>query len=567
MANKPKPPLGQLLLEKNIITQEQLNSALQKQEETGELLGTILLKLGFVDEENILLPVLADQLGIEWMCLKEINIEKNIIKLIPPQFASHYKIMPVSLEEDALIIATAHPLDIDIIDGVGLIFPSKVKTVLASEKDVAESIRKYYGVGADTIDQMMGSASALRQEQTSMVDNIEEIDSDASIGKFINQILLEAYKDRATDIHIEPFENELKVRYRVDGVLYDTQVPANIWHFKDSINSRIKIMSNLNIVEKRLPQDGRFKVKVGDIDLDLRVSFLPTQYGESVVIRILSSTRLYSLKELGLSEVHLKKLNELIKKPHGIIFVTGPTGSGKTTTLYSCLSQLNNAEKKIITIEDPIEYQLKGITQIQINPSIGLTFAMGLRSMLRHDPDIMMVGEARDLETAEIAVQIALTGHLIFSTLHTNDAASAVTRLLDMGVESYLIVSAVECFIAQRLVRLICPKCKEKATVTDDVLKDFGLSSSDMTEKPIYEGKGCEACNFTGYYGRKGIYEFLFLDDEIKEMIISRASATQIKNKAVQLGMQTLLQNGWDMIKEGLTTPSEVIRVTKEEGT
>jgi type II secretion system protein E len=566
MNTKTKIPLGQLLVENRVITQEQLDIALKKQKETGELLGAALLTLGFVGEESVFIPILAEQLGVEFVNLRNQDILKDTIAQIPAKFATYYKIMPIHFKEETLTVATTHPLDINIIDAVGLVAPYKVKTVLASEKDIAEAIRKYYGVGAETIDQMMTSVQIDRDKETG-TENIEEIDSEASIGKFINQILLEAYKDRATDIHLEPYENDLKIRCRVDGVLVDARVPANIWHFKDSINSRIKIMSNLNIAEKRLPQDGRFQVKVGDVDLDLRVSFLPTQFGESVVIRILSSTKLYDMQDLGLSQKELQILDDLIRKPHGIIFVTGPTGSGKTTTLYSCLSKVNQSDRKIITIEDPIEYQLKGITQIQINPAVGLTFARGLRSMLRHDPDIMMVGEVRDLETAEIAIQIALTGHLVFSTLHTNDAVSGVTRLIDMGVEPYLITSVVECFVAQRLVRRICPKCKQSVKITPEMMKDFGLDEKNAGVTNVYEGKGCEHCNFTGYFGREGIYEFLLLNEKIEELILTRASASQIKNKAVSSGMKTLLEHGWEKVCRGITTPAEVLRVTTEKST
>jgi len=564
MSVHPKLTLGQLLLQNKVINSEQLAAALEQQQQTGELLGNILLKLGFVEDESVFLPVLASQLGVEFVNLKELSVSSDIIKRIPARFATYFKVLPIAFKDGTLTIATAHPLNVSILDGIRSIVPTKVRAALAGEKDVLEAIREYYGVGAETIDQMMGTIR-IDDNLEKAVDDIEEIDSEASIGKFINQILLTAYRDRATDIHIEPFENDLTVRYRVDGVLYDAQVPANIFHFKDSINSRIKIMSNLNIAEKRLPQDGRFKVKVGDVDLDLRVSFLPTQFGESVVIRILTSNKLYDLPELGLSPQEMALLDDLIKKPHGIIFVTGPTGSGKTTTLYACLSHLNKSDCKIITIEDPIEYQLKGIVQLQVNPVIGFTFAAGLRSMLRHDPDIMMVGEVRDLETAEIAIQSALTGHLVFSTLHTNDAASGITRLVDMGIEPYLICSSVECFIAQRLVRLLCPKCKTPARISSSVAEDFGLTPAEVAGVTVYEAHGCKACNGTGYHGRESIYEFLMIKDEIRELVVARASATQIKKAAVNSGMKTLLMHGWEKVKAGITTPSEIIRVTKED--
>ncbi len=556
--------LGQLLIEKKIITVEQLEIALKKQKETGKLLGVTLLELGFITEEAMFLPILAGQLGVDYINLKEVQISAEAISKIPARFATHYKIMPLEFKGGTLTIATTRPLDIQTQDELGLVVNARLKTVLSSEKDILEAVRTYYGVGAETIEQMMGSVQPTARIGEE-VAHIDEIDSDASIGKFLNQILLEAYRDRATDIHIEPFEDELKIRYRVDGVLYDAKVPKNIIHFKDSINSRIKILSNLNIAEKRLPQDGRFKVRVKDLDLDLRVSFIPTPYGEGVVLRLLKTSTLYSLEQLGLSPDELKILERLIDRPHGIVFVTGPTGSGKTTTLYACLSKINTEDQKIITIEDPIEYQLKGITQIHVNPKIGLTFAAGLRSILRHDPDIIMVGEVRDVETAEISIQCALTGHLMFSTLHTNDAASGITRLLDMGVEPFLISSTVECFIAQRLVRILCPKCRQPLEVSAEILKDFGESAEKNPSLSIYQEKGCEACNFTGYSGRKAIYEFLVMNEAIRQLVMERSSANRIKEKAIECGMKTLRQAGWEKVKKGLTTPQEVIRVTQEE--
>lgn len=564
MGGPSKFPLGKLLIEKGIITSQQLDIALKKQTETGGLLGAILLELGFVDEETVFLPILAGQLGIDFIRLADMAIPQDVIQKIPVKFASHYKIMPVKMEGDTLTVATNQPGDVRIFDEIGLIVNARLNLVLASEKDILEAIRRYYGLGAETIEQMMGTVNPQAYAQTE-VANIEEIDSEASISKFLSQILLEAYKDRATDIHIEPFEDELQIRYRIDGVLYDARVPRNIKHFKDSIASRIKVLSNLNIAEKRIPQDGRFKVRVGETDLDLRVSFLPTPYGESVVLRILNAARLYSLEDLGFSSEEQAILEGLIKKPHGIIFITGPTGSGKTTTLYSCLSRINTGKRKIITIEDPIEYQLKGITQIQIHPAVGLTFATGLRSMLRHDPDVMMVGEVRDMETAEIAIQVALTGHLIFSTLHTNDAASGVTRLLDMGVEPYLITSTVECFIAQRLVRIVCPQCRQSVKISQEMMREFALEITIDPETTIYESKGCEACGFTGYSGRQAIYEFLICDEQIRQLVMERCAASRIKKKAVERGMKTLRQAGWEKVLKGLTSPQEVIRVTQEE--
>ncbi len=563
MSIRSKFPLGQILIEKGIITQEQLDEALVKQEETGDLLGAVLLGLGFVDEETMFLPIVAGQVGVDFVDLKKKNPSKEALAMIPAKFATHYKVIPVDYQNNTLILAMTNPSDIQTLDEVSLVVNARISPVLASEKYIVEAIRKYYGVGAETIEKMMDTVDDTSIVET--IDNIEETNSEASISKFLNQMLLEAYRDRATDIHIEPFEKDLQIRYRVDGILYDAKVPSNIYHFKDAINSRIKILSNLNIAEKRMPQDGRFKVRVGRMDLDLRVSFLPTAYGESVVLRILNTAQLFQFEDLSLSDQERSILEGMVTKSHGIVFITGPTGSGKTTTLYSCLSRINTEEKKIITIEDPVEYQLKGITQIQINPSIGLSFAHGLRSMLRHDPDVMMVGEVRDIETAEISIQVALTGHLVFSTLHTNDAATGVARLIDMGVEPYLITSTVECFIAQRLIRVLCPKCKQPVKNFEEVAQEYKNYLGQGKETPVYYSKGCEDCKNTGYQGREAVYEMLLINEDISKVIMERATADQIKEKAVELGMRTLAMSGWEKVKRGVTTPEEVIRVTQEE--
>ncbi|MBF0479711.1 MAG: Flp pilus assembly complex ATPase component TadA [Candidatus Omnitrophica bacterium] len=552
--------LGQLLVNKKIITPEQSAAALNKQKSTGQLLGVVLLELGFVDEQKVFFPILAEQCGIPYLDLNNFIIPRGVIEKIPAKLALHYKIIPVSLDKNHLVIATADPLNIQILDEIAAEADCPIKAVLSTEKDILEAIRKFYGVGAETIEKMMGSAQPTKQPEQ-LVSRLDDPGSEATISRFLNQILMEAYQSRATDIHIEPYEDELKIRYRIDGVLHNAKIPQDIKHFKDSIVSRIKVLSNLNIAERRTPQDGRFKVRAENIDLDLRVSFLPTQFGEGLVLRILNTAKLYSLEDLGLRPDEKTILETLIKKQHGIIFLTGPTGSGKTTTLYSCLSKINTEDHKILTIEDPIEYQLKGIMQIQINPGVGLTFAKGLRSMLRHDPDIMMIGEVRDTETAQIAVQIALTGHLVFSTLHTNDAASGVARLLDMGVEPYLITSTVECFIAQRLIRVICPHCKQ---ISKEPLEGF----KDQAEgKPviIYEGKGCEKCSHTGFFGRQAIYEFLLIDDHIRKLVLERTSAERIREAAIINGMKTLLHSGWEKVKAGITTPQEILRVASQD--
>ncbi|NQT95067.1 MAG: Flp pilus assembly complex ATPase component TadA [Candidatus Omnitrophica bacterium] len=524
------------------------------------------MKLGFINEEK-LYPVLSEQLKIPYVKIKDLAIAPEAFEKLPARYACHYKLIPVKFEKDTLTIAVADPLDVRTLDDLKLLLGCDVVGILATESDISEGIRKYYGIGAETIEEIVDTGDMTEKIalQTRKTEDIEDLVEDASIIKFVNQILVQAVKDRVTDIHIEPYEDELKVRYRVDGVLYDISIPQNIRYFQAAIVSRIKIMAGLDIAERRLPQDGRMKIKVGGEELDLRISILPTQFGESVDIRLLSGTMLYSLERLGLFPSDLGIIEDIIKKPHGIIFVTGPTGSGKTTTLYACLSNINKKDRKIITIEDPIEYQLKGVTQIQIHPRIGLTFATGLRSMLRHDPDIMMVGEVRDFETAEITIRVALTGHLVFSTLHTNDAAGGIARLLDMGVEPYLAASSVECFAAQRLVRLVCSHCKIEKKPDKEVLKEFGIKEKNINKVTIYEGKGCESCKFTGYRGRTGIYEFLLIHEEIRDLVLHRASADQIKKKALELGMHTLRMDGWEKVKKGLTTINEIIRVTEED--
>lgn len=560
--------IGQILISEGIITPEQLEAGLEEQKKTGEFICTVLARMGFAPEERVF-NILSRQLRIPYLKLRDKQIELSVIRRVPAKFASHYKIIPVELSGNILTIAMADPRDIRTLDDIRLLLGLEVKPVLASEFEINDAIRKYYGVGAETLEKIIAkrpdSEELVAPEEA--VEDLEAMADEASIIKFVNQIFSEAVKERATDIHIEPFQDELRVRLRIDGALYAISVPQAIRYFHPAIVSRIKIMSHLNIAERRLPQDGRIKIKIENAELDLRISTIPTAFGEAVHIRILNPQFFLELETLGLSTEDLKLIQDvIIKKPHGIIFVTGPTGSGKSTTLYASLARINSTKIKIITIEDPVEYQLKGVNQIQVNPKIGLTFAAGLRHMLRHDPDVMMVGEVRDFETAEIAIRAALTGHLVFSTLHTNDAAGAVTRLIDMGIEPFLVSSSIECLIAQRLVRLICPKCKALVKPKAEILsqiKPAELGSRKNVE--FYEGKGCEACKFTGYYGRTGIYEILPITQPVRELILQRASSQQIKQKAVACGMRTLRQDGLEKVFAGLTTFSEVVRVTQQE--
>ncbi|MBI4313970.1 MAG: type II/IV secretion system protein, partial [Candidatus Omnitrophica bacterium] len=412
---------------------------------------------------------------------------------------------------------------------------------------------------------------SIRTAEKSQVktENLESSSEDASVIRLVNQILQEAVRQGATDIHIEPFREDMSLRYRVDGRLYDTPASPDLKYFYQAIISRIKIMAGLDIIERRLPQDGRARISVGDQELDLRVSVLPTLYGENVVIRMLPSSMILGMDRIGLSPAHLKIIEQLIQMPHGVIFVTGPTGSGKTTTLYACLNQLNSRDRKIVTIEDPVEYELKGITQIQVNPRINLTFARALRNMLRHDPNVMMVGEVRDRETAEITIQAALTGHLVFSTLHTNDAVGAVARLQDMGIESYLVASAVKAFVAQRLVRLICQNCKEPVPM-EVMVSSTHLSATELqgrmgSSEKFFRGKGCNSCRQTGYHGRTAIYEMLLLNAPLQQKVIQKASAQEVQSLAFPKGRGMLLEDGWDKIRQGLTTLDEVLRVIQLE--
>lgn len=567
MQTKDSILIGQMLVEEGIITAEQLDAGLKEQKKTDDFICTTLVKLGFAPVQKVF-SALSRKLNIPYVKLNDIEIDPLVIQKVPAKFSSHYKIIPLEFKDSNLVIAMTDPLDIRTLDDIRLILGLEVKGALASELEIQEAIRKYYGVGAETLEQIISDKSPAQDLEAGKdkVEDLEDLAEEASIIKFVNQILSEAIKDRATDIHLEPFQDELRTRIRVDGVLYDINIPETIKYFHSAIVSRIKIMAHLDIAERRLPQDGRIKIRVNEEELDLRISVLPTAFGEAVHIRILSPQFFLELEKLGLLPVDLKIIEEMIKKPHGIIFVTGPTGSGKSTTLYACLARINSNAVKIITIEDPIEYQLKGVNQIQVNPKIGLSFATGLRHMLRHDPDVMMVGEARDFETAEIAIRAALTGHLVYSTLHTNDAAGAVTRLLDMGIEPFLVSSSLECLIAQRLVRLICPKCKiplkSKNEILEEIKKDIDFEPQEVE---LYTGEGCEECRFTGYRGRTGIYEVLTVTEPIRELILTRASSQQIKQKAISQGMRTLRQDGFNKVIMGLTTFSEAARVTQQE--
>ncbi len=561
--------LSEALVKAGFFSEAEINKV---SSQAGDNLRSYLLKNNLILEEKIL-KALGAWLNIEVIDLKALTIDKKVIERVPVRFTWYYKFMPVKIEQKILTLAVFYPLEVRAQDEIRVHLGFEPKFVLAKEHEVVETIKKYYGLAADTIDRILTKEpirkTASFSERDSQVEDIEGTLEDPSVTKLVNQIILEAYQKRATDIHIEPYRNKVRFRYRIDGVLIDANLPEEIKHFLQPVLSRIKIMANLSIVEKRLPQDGSAVVKTKDQTLDLRVSTIPTPNGESLVIRILpAQVILFSLERLGLGEENVKILRTLIQKPHGIILVTGPTGSGKTTTLYACLNEINSPVRKIITIEDPIEYELEGVTQIQVNRKVELDFATGLRSILRHDPDVIMVGEVRDLETAEIAIRTALTGHLVFSTLHTNDAASGVTRLVDMGIEPYLVASSVEAFVAQRLVRIICPHCKEEdLNSLDEVRSEIAqaLNMADPKDVKIYRGKGCDRCNQTGFYGRTAIHEILVMNDVIRTAILEKPRADYVQKIACQYGMNTLRHSGWRKVLAGLTTPAEVMNVTTKD--
>ncbi len=553
--------IGEVLIKKGLITQEQLEVALKESQRTGEVIGKILVRMSFITQEE-LLSGLVEQLSIPFYpSLKDIPISPDLIKTVPAKFVLHYRFMPLKLNGKVLTIAVSDPLAVWPMEDLKLHLGYDVERVLSPEHEILSAIKRHYGVVADTVEEILvkGEVKEEKRKETAKIEEIEDLGKpaqDASVIKLVNQILSEAISSHATDIHVEPYRNTVRVRNRIDGILYEMRVPEQIKYLHQAIVSRIKILSNLNVVERRLPQDGRAIIKVQDQQVDLRISIIPSLYGENVVIRILPVHLLFNLDDLGFIPEDRKRMEALMDSPHGIIFLTGPTGSGKTTTLYACLSRLNKESVKIITIEDPIEYEVMGITQFQVRPEIGLTFANTLRSILRHDPDVMMVGEVRDLETAELAIRTALTGHLIFSTLHTNDACSGATRLLDIGIEPYLVASSVNAFIAQRLIRVICPSCKMERD-SKDLLPDIFKGAK------VWQGKGCESCKFIGYQGRTAIYEILLVSEEIQEMILKKESASQVKKKAKALGFKTLTEAGIEKVKSGITTVEELIRVTQ----
>jgi type II secretion system protein E len=562
MRKRKDYPIGEALIKQGFVSLEAVEEAIKLQEKTGEYLGELLIRLGYLKETEFL-EVLSTQLGIPYVSLRGAKVSPEALAKVPARLASHYLVFPLSYQDNRITLCVRDPSDLKALDELKAFLGCEIDLVLSDREAIRSAIKRYYGVGAEVLEQMRETEKgreSVSSTQGISFDRIDEATDEATVVQLVNHLLLDAKHSRATDIHLEPFENQFKVRYRVDGILYEAKVPAEIRHFQSAIISRLKVMARLDIAERRLPQDGRILVKTKEGELDLRISILPTPLGESVVIRLLSPTMLLSLEKLGLLRENLDRLEELLKRPHGIVFLTGPTGSGKTTTLYACLHFLNTEDRKIVTIEDPIEYQLKGIIQIQVHPKIGLTFSQGLRSMLRHDPDVMMVGEVRDLETAEITIRTALTGHLVFSTLHTNDAAGAITRLLDMGVEPYLVASSIQCVIAQRLVRVLCLRCKKEHKAKSSAQLRI---PEDYQGESYYLGEGCKECNGTGYFGRTAIHEMMVMDDEIQELIMKQTATSEIKKLALKKGMKALRQDGFEKVRTGTTTIDEVLRVSQ----
>jgi general secretion pathway protein E len=556
------------LVEKGVLNEKDLADALKLVDITGDSLDTVLRSKGYL-AENVLLEYLASVLGMELVIdLSQVSVPQDFIRDVPLQFARNTSICALGKLDGCFRVATSAPLDTHTLDQVEAMLGAEVVPVLAPRAEITSLVNRAYTGGKEAEDmgvmlEGMDEAEILSDiQKLDETEDVLDIANKPPIIKLVNSILFETLKMRASDVHFQPYEDKLLVRHRIDGILYDFKtIPKKV---QEAVISRIKVMGRMDIAERRMPQDGRATVHMGDREVDIRISSVPTKDGERIVMRLLDkSARLYELHELGLDNRKLPLLEKLISQSHGIIFVTGPTGSGKTTTLYACLKKLNSKENNIITIEDPIEYNLSDISQIQVSTKKGLTFAEGLRSLVRQDPDIMMVGEVRDEETARIATQSALTGHLVFSTLHTNDAPGAVARMLHFDIEPYLIASSLLAVIAQRLVRLVCERCKEQVNIPSEKLAEIGLTKEKVAGKPIFRGRGCPHCMGTGYLERTAIYEMLPINDFIRDMIIRRCSSTEIKAQAVKDGMETLRMDGAKKVIEGITTVEEVLRVTQ----
>jgi len=558
--------LAEMMQRLGLFTPEQIEELLARQKQGGGSITDVVVGQGYAKEE-VFLEKLAEIMGIPYARVGEKPIDKDILTKLPTKAVFQYNVIPLGMENGVLRVATHDPFQQGLVDALRLASGFRIRLALSTSADLGKAAKKFYGVGAETLEQMMkDDRSEISPETNLGKQDLGDLDQEASVVKFVNQIIWEAHQDRGTDIHLEPMETDLRIRYRIDGVLHQTPVPPQLKRFQPAIISRVKVMAGMDIAEKRLPQDGRISLKIQGEEIDVRVSTMPTVYGESVSLRLLMrSSGMLGMDKLGLSPRDETILKKLIVKPHGILLVTGPTGSGKSTSLYAWLHTINSVDKRIITIEEPIEYEMAGVNQIQVRPEIGLTFAVGLRHILRQDPDVIMVGEVRDKETAEIAIRAALTGHLVFSTLHTNDAAGAVTRLVDMGIEPFLVASSVEALVAQRLVRRLCNKCKRPWKMDPAFLQSVNFPIERLKEGQIFEAVGCEECRGTGFRGRTGIYEILVISDQIRPLVVSRASTSVIKAEALKHGMRTLRVDGWAKCLGGITTMEEVLRVSEED--
>ena len=552
-----KKYLGELLIEAGVITAEQRDKAMQEQKRLGKRLGETLVSLGIITEE-VMAKALSAQMGLPFKELRSMSVAQGVAELVPESLARKHRALPIEINNGRLTIAMSDPLNVFAIDEIKRATRMPVDTVVITESDLLRALDQYYTRGE--MDEVFKAADVYYPEKEKIVAAAEAMVEDTPIVKLVNTVVTQAVKDRASDIHIEPYEDSIRVRFRIDGKLHDIMKPPK--HLHSGIVSRIKILSGMDIAEKRVPQDGRFPINVEGRQFDIRASTLPTHHGEKMVLRLLEKTSglpQLTLSQLGFTKNVLDAYEKLISMPYGFVLSTGPTGCGKTTTMYSSLRKITAAEKNVVTIEDPIEYNLPNINQVQVNPKAGLTFSSGLRSILRQDPDVIMVGEIRDTETASIATHAALTGHLVLSTLHTNEAVGAIARLIDMGIEPFLITSSLIGVLGQRLIVKICPYCKESYTADEDMLRRVGIKG-----KVLLHGKGCSECRFTGYLGREGLYELLLVTEGIKKLIIDKAPASKIKAQAVKEGFTTMRQEGLLKAVEGITTIEEVMRVTQE---
>jgi type IV pilus assembly protein PilB len=566
--------IGQILVDLGFLSDDRLEMLLEEQQQRpGEMLGQIAMSMGLITDEQ-LAQGLAEQMNMQVISLADVVIAPEVLARVTEPMAQLYRIVPVSFADDALTIAMCDPQKLSILDELRSFLGYDIRAVVATEKEVLRALDRYYAVGGESVETLIAdmeqdavlaaAVQAMEKGGATDLTSVEALADSAPVRKLLNMVLLLAIKDHASDLHFEPFENEFKIRIRADGVLYEMVPPPR--HLAFAITTRIKVMADLDIAERRLPQDGRIRLSVGGHPVDLRVSVLPTMFGESVVMRVLDrSVVMLDLGVVGMDPGILTTFREIIRRPNGIVLVTGPTGSGKTTTLYGALNELNEITEKIITTEDPVEYEIDGIIQIPVDPAIGNTFAQCLRSILRQDPDKILVGEIRDLETAEIAVQASLTGHMVFSTLHTNDAPSTVTRLRDMGVPPFLITATLEGVLAQRLVRKICKECREQTMPSTDTLAQLDLSPDDVLDRKFYRGRGCGACNNTGFKGRTGLYELMLINDQIRDMVNRGSSTEQLRDMALQTGMRPLRLSGLEKVYNGITTVEEVIRETVHE--